>query len=161
MFRSTNVPFDECSVRRMFRSTNVPFDQCSFDESAFDESVFDESVVSHEIIRLNLLVKKIKSLKMVGKARQQFIAPHFVTQNHHHQLNYRIHLVVQLIKPFQLMEKAEQVHALISIKQNHHPNEIRFTFFLYFKRSSLFTHSCVPSLRPLYTTELSPEMFKQ
>ena len=30
----------------MFRSTNVPFDQCSFDESVFDESVFDESVVS-------------------------------------------------------------------------------------------------------------------
>ena len=27
----------------MFRSTNVPFDQCSLDESAFDESVFDES----------------------------------------------------------------------------------------------------------------------
>ena len=46
MFRSTNVPFDQCSVRPMFRSTNVPFDQCSFDESAFDESVFDESVVS-------------------------------------------------------------------------------------------------------------------
>ena len=49
MFHSTNVPFDECSIRRMFRSTNVPFDQCSFDESAFDESVCDESVVSPKI----------------------------------------------------------------------------------------------------------------
>ena len=29
MFRSTNVPFDQCSIRPMFRSTNVPFDQCS------------------------------------------------------------------------------------------------------------------------------------
>ena len=29
MFRSTNVPFDECSVRRMFHSTNVPFNECS------------------------------------------------------------------------------------------------------------------------------------
>ena len=42
MFRSTNVPFDQCSIRPMFHSTNVPFDQCSFDESAFDERVFDE-----------------------------------------------------------------------------------------------------------------------
>ena len=46
MFFQTNAPFDECSVRPMFRSTNVPCDQCSFDESAFDESVFDESAVS-------------------------------------------------------------------------------------------------------------------
>ena len=33
MFHSTNVPFNECFVRRMFHSTNVPFDQCSFNES--------------------------------------------------------------------------------------------------------------------------------
>ena len=44
MFRSTNVPFDQCSVRPMFRSTNVSFDQCAFDESALDESALDESV---------------------------------------------------------------------------------------------------------------------
>ena len=39
MFRQTNVPSDECSVRGMFRSTNVLLDQFSVVESAFDESV--------------------------------------------------------------------------------------------------------------------------
>ena len=29
MFRSTNVPFDQCSIRPKVHSTNVPFDQCS------------------------------------------------------------------------------------------------------------------------------------
>jgi len=43
MFRSTNVPFDQCSIRPIFHSTGVLFDQSSFDESAFDESVFNES----------------------------------------------------------------------------------------------------------------------
>ena len=27
LFHSTNVPFDQCSIRPMFHSTNVPFDQ--------------------------------------------------------------------------------------------------------------------------------------
>ena len=43
MFGQTNVPLDECSVRRMFRKTNVLLDQFSVDESALDESVLDES----------------------------------------------------------------------------------------------------------------------
>ena len=43
MFHSTKVPFDQCSIRPKFHSTNVPFDESLFDESAFDESVFDES----------------------------------------------------------------------------------------------------------------------
>ena len=72
MFRSTNVPFDECSVRRMFRSTNVPFDQCSFDESAFDESVFDESAVS-PINTLDFLCGNLNDIQTALKPKSRKI----------------------------------------------------------------------------------------
>jgi len=46
MFRSTNVPFDECSIRRMFHSTNVPFDECSVRQMFRSTNVpFDECSV--------------------------------------------------------------------------------------------------------------------
>ena len=81
MFHSTNVPFDECFVRRMFHSTNVPFDecsvrtnvpfdQCSFDESAFDESVFDESVVS--LFEISYSVRYLNTLRYLISGLQIF-----------------------------------------------------------------------------------------
>ena len=46
MFRSTNVPFDQCSIRPMFHSTKVPFDQCSIRPNFHSTNVpFDQSSI--------------------------------------------------------------------------------------------------------------------
>ena len=65
MFRSTNVPFDECSIRRMFHSTNVPFDECSVRRMFHSTNVpFDECSVRRMFHSTNVPSTKVHSTKV-------------------------------------------------------------------------------------------------
>ena len=70
MFRSTNVPFDECSVRRMFRSTNVPFDQCSIWPMFHSTNVpFDQCSIRPMFLRRKCIRRKCLRRKYPNPTR--------------------------------------------------------------------------------------------
>ena len=66
MFRSTNVPFDQCSVRPMFHSTNVPFDQCSVRPMFHLTNVLDQCSIRPMFLRRKCIRRKCLRQKQLN-----------------------------------------------------------------------------------------------